>query len=268
MTSPEMNPPLPPRLIEPSELEAISHQLWDSPIYGAVAANWLDFTSRNRAHASAYRCPDGGYDLKSHFADTQYVADRSRILSTMRTMHPDLPYALTMQAPDETERSAWAGYVPSLVVSPAALSTLRIGNYLVRRNLVDHPFHGTFGKALDVLAVVSGQKRPKDIGASHVDIPFINYVDLAAQVPDMPLSKTQKTDLIPRINNLARVQVQRSGVGKHGEIILEGMVFITSGKFYFEKIAQDALATVVPAGCRPGSAVATHLRRLYGVPTI
>ncbi len=264
MNSPESLPQSPPQIrkIEESDLCTVSEELWGSPVYGAASVGIINLIAHDRAHAQLYR-RRGGFEVRMRDAKAVRVEQPEHALQVLRETHPDLPYALKLSLLGENSGQPYHRDL-QYAVAPSGLSAARIGEFLRHRQLVDHSFHGTVGKALDVLGVVSECTRPQDLGASHVHMPFLSAKGLAKAVDALPFRATDRRMVIPKIGAALREQLQRGRPGKYGEVIVEGELIVDAPytRLDYAKIARQSLA-VVPDSCSPTSRIATYMRKKF-----
>jgi len=112
-----------------------------------------------------------------------------------------------------------------------------------------------------VLGVISETRQTRDVGASHVDIPFVNASEVAELTQNFPFEVRFRMDFLPRIEYALRQHLVKGMAGKFGEVILEGRVTIgeTHSTTSYQKIAQQSLA-VLPDNCSLTSKSAIFLR--------
>jgi hypothetical protein len=255
-------------IIQLQDLHQISQELWDNPIYGDVAQRWIDYTDRAMAHGTVY-ANEQGFLVRLNVGSHQ-VAKREEIGPIVRKILPHCPYALLLAPSSPADRQSHEDMghkSPDYRIYPDELRASRLAEYMHARKLNEHAFHGSLGKALDVMGVACELIKPKVVGAAHVDEPFIDNPELRRVLAGAPANISQKRDTFIKVRDHARRQIMRGRVGEIGEVILEGPVAIgASGNFTWSSVACSSLANAIAATCRPGNTMADFLRQQFGTP--
>ncbi len=287
------------------QLQELSAEVWGDSVYGRIAVGWVEYSYESwpKGGIEVYR-DEGGYNF-SYEANHQ-VLEPNLIIDSVRRAAPDFPYALRLkplenkkviakQQPKAIEPGEWASEVddiingapmwrpsddmhtdhqspanepPAFKIEKTGFSDVRLRNYLQTRKLDEHVFRGSFGKALDVLNVAAGLARPRDLGISHTDEPFIAYSEFRERIFTAPPEVyKRRQSIIERVRDTARCHARIGKVSDVGQIILEGNVCIASGAaFTYDLVAFSSLAHTLPATWRKENEATIFLRQHFGSP--
>lgn len=196
---------VPSRRIATESLLEISNDLWGSAVYGQTAISVLDVW---RVDQSTWA------EHTFLFGDRAYTQQEMAELALDKWDDTRLPYepVLVHNGP---------GFV---YARAGALSRLRLADFSRRQGYDAHNFHGTLGKTFDVLAVASGVKKAKDVGAAHVETEFITSKQLHAHLRAVELSRYYRDEINSELRSSIGTAVWHSRTPKFGEVIFEGSI--------------------------------------------
>jgi len=139
-------------IIQRQAFHQVSQELWDTPVYGDVARQWIDYTEQAKAHGMVY-VNEQGFSVKID-AGVHHVASRKEIGPMLRQILPHCPYALLLAPTSPEDRQVYQQMdrrPPDYQIYPGELLTSRLAECVRARKLDKHAFHGSLGKALDVM---------------------------------------------------------------------------------------------------------------------
>lgn len=250
------------------DLGKTSEMLWGNPVYGTVAERWMQIHAQRHARGKVLPVGDGTGALRVQmgYGVSKDVADKERILATARDLVPLSPYLMNYAPLTSAELSSHrGGPEPRYSINPIALAVRPLAAYIVGNGFDRHRFHGSYGKALDTLRVISGVTDPSDIDHSRYehDGPFIDFHDLKKVLSESPTSASQQRGTVEKVRSAVFTQASKGQVGGWGEIVFEGAVNPTTYPYTYEQVAHSSLL-VVAQRCHPNNPMGAFLRDYFG----
>lgn len=196
--------------------------------------------------------------------DTQEVPAKERILGAARQLMPLSPYIMGVGAVDERSFYYFESERPKYLIRPSGVGLHPLIRYVRGHQYDRHIFHGSYGKALDTLSVVSGVVAPEALDTSKYEEPFIHFTDLCAELVAGIPEEWRWQQTLQKIRTFVHTQPMNGVVDDGGEIVFEGAVDPFARPSTYEQVAYASLLTIA-GRCKPGNVVGDFLRERFSV---
>jgi len=213
------------------ELEAVSSDLWGSPIYGSFASAYMGSLRRSAGQVIFYasdgtarlqlrrerqfNLPDTHdlpADLQTKQAIDEYleaeVFGQSALPFTLRTGN------LIANAGNDLGR-------PYRVLTPHMMTNHGLARFLRHNKLDAHTLHGTLGKGLDVLLEAAGIDRPSGVDREAAG-PFVAQPEFRAIAEAAGLNAPKTYGILGGLRSNLEGQMKVGNPGTLSEVVIEG----------------------------------------------